>query len=336
MSETNIVTITFAPIFQAILQTIFQILKVISERYDLDYDEMVKMFCFDTASIKKAAKKATKELEKQQKKEEKQVEKAKYPIPFCPEHIDNTKCQSLIKNNGLFTQCGRKASQNGYCSICSNNPENTYEKFGTVKARLDAAKNKKIGLYGYKTPLGESPIPYLNLLKSDVTPDMVREELQRFDIINIPNEHFTQTSTIERKPTKKTKSNTIPLPPNVEPPSTPPPSTPSTTTEPPKPKRTSTKKNKVEVAPIIEPPEPTPVVPIVEPPKTTKRTTKTTTTATTTIKLPKNIKDKYKPFVLNGTEYLMSPDDPESLYSYDGKTLVQAAYKDEHNNWELF
>lgn len=217
--------ISLGPILQAIIQLIFELLRAISSKYDIDYEEMKNNIEFDTGSTKKQLKNALKNDEKNalknDEKENKKTDKPKYPIPFCPNHRNINNCNSLIYNNGLFTQCGRKKAvdkntkefKDGFCSICSSNPENSYKKYGTIDERIKSSQNKKIGLYGYKSPLGESPKLYITLLKENVTQDMIQEELKKFGITDIPNEHFIkqnkdETNTKENKKTGK-KSNIV-------------------------------------------------------------------------------------------------------------------------------
>jgi len=189
---------------EAVIQLVFQILKLVAERYELDYEEMIGMFNFENASLKKMTKKATKRMEKDEKRVKKEKkERPKYLIPFCPAHIHAEKCNSLTNNGGLLTQCGRVKAKGtegteDYCSICAS--QKNYETYGTVSQRLQAMK--KHGLYGYTTPKGQHPVPYRNLLKKGVTPEDVREELEKFGITQIPEEHFTRPATVEQKASK--------------------------------------------------------------------------------------------------------------------------------------
>jgi len=142
--------------------------------------------------------------------------KCKFPIPFCPEHISDEKCKSLSLNNGLYTQCGRK-TKTEYCGICTN--KRFYEKYGTIQERLDAYNNNTIGLYGFKTPEGMSPVPYMNLTKN-ASIEEIKEELSKYGYDNVPEEHFTTSATTSTsQPNKRSKKPVVIVQP-INPPST--------------------------------------------------------------------------------------------------------------------
>lgn len=299
--------ISLGPILQAIIQLIFEVLRAVSTKYNIDYEEMKTNIEFDTGSTKKQLKNALKNDEKNtlknDEKENKKTDKPKYPIPFCPNHINKNNCNSLIFNNGLFTQCGRKKAvdkntkeiKDGFCSICSSNPENSYKKYGTLDERLKSSQNKKIGLYGYKTPLGEYPKLYITLLKENVTQDMIQEELTKFGITDIPNEHFIkqnkdETNTKENKKTGK-KSNIV-----VD-------TIHSNDNEPTPLKTKETKKPK-------EPKEP-------KEPKKTKKT-------------------QYEMIEVEGKQlYLIPTESHDSLFEIINNQYIESAIKDENGNWTL-
>ena len=183
------------------------VLRRISSVYGISEGELLSEM--EILQGKRMKKKVEKEMLKEEKKERKKEERCKFMIPFCPQHICRERCMGLAWNGGLLTQCGRRKGEGKeYCNICNNDGESHYKKWGTVEQRLKALKDKKQGLYGYKTPKGNlNPLPYRNFIKSNISDEEIKEELSKFGYTNIPEEHFTRPPIIpERKERAKRQS----------------------------------------------------------------------------------------------------------------------------------
>ena len=128
---------------------------------------------------------------KKDKGEEKKEEAPKFPylIPYSKGNVNQDKCQGIVLNCGLFTQCTRKRlnGENGeglYCTICqkqANESGNAFPKYGNVMQR------EQVGLMEYKDPNGRSPTHYLNVLKKkNISLESVIEKSNEFGIFIDP------------------------------------------------------------------------------------------------------------------------------------------------------
>lgn len=186
----------FEPLTEAINRLNMSIIYNISDYYNLNRDEVISKF----SNLQYSYLSNKKDMNK--KKERKNKE---YPIPWCPEYVDiNNKCNAIVSNKGLFTQCQRninsKDNNQKFCNICKAHPENSYQKYGTITERL----NK--GIYEYRSPIGTYPEPYLNHIPTDVDESIVKENLKDRGYSNVPEEHFNKPRTIfknqrNKKPT---------------------------------------------------------------------------------------------------------------------------------------
>ena len=128
-------------------------------------------------------------------KKEKIPQEKKIPLPWLG-NIDDTKCQALTLNYGLYTQCFHEPIDGKYCAKCIQHGK----KHGLVQERSDPTFNGK-----NKKPV----IMYGKVLKDR---GISREEAEcyaRTQGIVIPNEYF------ELKKSKKRKTQEI-HDPNIE------------------------------------------------------------------------------------------------------------------------
>lgn len=190
------IELDYNPLFKEINNLIMSFANIIATKYHLDKNELINMIPKNPYFAK------TKKIKND--KEDK-----KYPIPWCPDHIDYDKCNSLSFNKGLYTQCGRKKTKenNGskefFCNICRSNPDETYQKYGLISDR------KKVGVYDYIAP-GEGipedkkkPVQYLDLIPSDVSISQLKQYFKDNGYINIPEEHFHPRTKIPSKSRNK-------------------------------------------------------------------------------------------------------------------------------------
>lgn len=202
MSNNSEITIDFDDetykLFKSLTKkTIDNTLNSIAKAYDLDREELNSKITYSYPSkndMNKKSKKPTKP-------------KKLYPLPWCPAYVNtDTKCNAIVSNKNLFTQCQRnlnsKDIENGhkYCSICRAKPENTYMANGTITDRLNS------GIYDYKAPNGNIPSPFLNYVPNDVSHDDVKDYFKSLGYVDIPEEHFIQPRTTEKITRKKKPS----------------------------------------------------------------------------------------------------------------------------------
>jgi uncharacterized protein YcfL len=232
--------------------------------------------------------------------------------PFIVEQVNDTLCQGIKLNKGLYTQCQNAKKKNGggsdFCSSCDKE-----HKCGTVQDRID--DYEKTGSYYTYTVDGKTPKPYVDTLDGTT-----KEEVEALLGIDIPDEHFTYMANNTATITKKTKKNTIPANNLIA-------SLPATANNddfvdtfdvPPtvvidqkKPKKAP----KMKAPPVPEP----------EPEESDE--------PVATNKTKKIGKITYKVYTFNGAElYCNESEATKSLYSQDGKTLTEE-YADYGGKW---
>ena len=60
------------------------------------------------------------------------LDKEKLTLPFLPKYIHYSGCQNLLFNGGLYTPCGKKIKNNGFCNKCLEDGV----KYGTLHNRI--------------------------------------------------------------------------------------------------------------------------------------------------------------------------------------------------------
>lgn len=225
--------------------------------------------------------------------------------PFIVEQVNDNLCQAIKQNKGLYTQCTNAKKKNGggsdFCSACDKE-----HKCGTVQDRI--ADYEQTGSYYTYSVNGKTPKPYIDTLDG-----ATKEEVETLLGFEVPDEHFTymaDNSTVA----KKTKKNVIPannliasLPAHtvanddfVDSVDVPP----TVVIDQKKVKKTPKMK-----APVQPEPEPEP-----EHDDQPKATNKSKTIG----------KKPYVIYTINGQElYCNEKEDPDSLYSLNGKTLSE-------------
>ena len=132
----------------------------------------------------------------------KNTNKPAFPLPFSGTR-DHSLCDALKLNKGLYTQCTESPIQGqNFCASCFQqvqaNP-NGLPNYGTIQQRCEQ------GLYDFKDPSGNSPVPYSKLMtKLNITKQQVIDEAAKFDF-TIPDEHFDFLPNTKRgRPSTKT------------------------------------------------------------------------------------------------------------------------------------
>lgn len=177
----NKIEINFDSLTEAINELNTSIIYTICNEYSLDKEDVMSKFSNLNYS----------HISNKNMKKKKEKKPREYPVPWCPNYVDNKKCNAIVFNRGLFTQCQRIVKNNSqiFCNICNAHPENSYQKYGTINERLDH------GIYDYKAPNGIEPSPYMNYIPTNVDVSEVKENLKTRGYSEIPQEHFDKPRT---------------------------------------------------------------------------------------------------------------------------------------------
>ena len=131
-------------------------------------------------------------------------------LPYSGKIFENN-CMSIRYNYGLHTQCvNKKPQDNEYCKTCLNNILKTKNKkppHGDIRDRL-----KCENILDYVDPNNKKTKSYFDVMKRlKVTKEEVIKEGKEFDI-EIPEEHWIETTTPKKKPkiTKTKNEKQIP------------------------------------------------------------------------------------------------------------------------------
>ena len=178
-----------------------QCVEALATKYQFDKEEALNMLGLDaleglmkkmerkskTADGKPREKKTKEPKSKTADGKEKKSKEAKFLLPFC-NVVSAEHCSGLSYNHGLFTQCSKKAMDNGlYCKGCqaqADKNSNGKPDCGDIEARIGT------GLYEFKDPKGRSPVSYLKVLeKAKLSQDEAVEAATKAGL-EIPEEHF--------------------------------------------------------------------------------------------------------------------------------------------------
>jgi hypothetical protein len=170
-----------------------------ASKYGFDSAEAVRILGLQNMTlIRKEMAKRTPKAQKEKRVEKKE---AKFPFPFVASEVQETGCQGLAFNRGLFTQCSKKQLDNKeYCVSCQSEADKNASGLpdcGCIKDRLAS------GLYEYKDSKGRSPVLYVKVLeKLKLTVEQAKNEAGKKNI-NIDDAHFEVS---EKKKIVKEKS----------------------------------------------------------------------------------------------------------------------------------
>jgi len=101
-----------------------------------------------------------------------------FPLPFMREHVNESGCQGITYNYGLFTQCcNERSEEQEMCNTCLET------NCGTVEARMSA---------DFKDPKGRKPKSYIAVLrKLKLTQEQAIEEAGKKNI-ELNESHFVE------------------------------------------------------------------------------------------------------------------------------------------------
>jgi chemotaxis protein histidine kinase CheA len=171
-----------------------QCVEALATKYQFDKEEALNMLGLDALEglMKKMERKPREKKTKEPKSKtadgkEKKSKEAKFLLPFC-NVVSAEHCSGLSYNHGLFTQCSKKAMDNGlYCKGCqaqADKNSNGKPDCGDIEARIAT------GLYEFKDPKGRSPVSYMKVLeKAKLSQDEAVEAATKAGL-EIPEEHF--------------------------------------------------------------------------------------------------------------------------------------------------
>ena len=120
-------------------------------KYGFDASEAIRDLGLENLTLlkKKMSRKSVSSGVPKEKKA-KEAKKPVFPLPFVSELVNNSGCQGLAFNRGLFTQCLKSRMENGgFCKGCQSEADKNASgcpDCGTVESRLNT------GLYDFKDP----------------------------------------------------------------------------------------------------------------------------------------------------------------------------------------
>ena len=152
---------------------------VLADKYGFNAEEEIRLLGLSTIKMERGKKKVV--------KEKVVVAKPRFPLPYSGEFNDSL-CNALRQNNGLYTQCNGKRKEDGsFCKGCetmlqksgSEEPE-----YGTIQQRMST------GIFEYTDPKGRKPVAYTKVMKKhNISKEDVMEEAGKFNI-TVNEGHF--------------------------------------------------------------------------------------------------------------------------------------------------
>ena len=168
-------------------------------KYGFDASEAIRDLGLENLTLlkKKMSRKSVSSGVPKEKKA-KEAKKAVFPFPFVSELVNNSGCQGLAFNRGLFTQCLKSRMENGsFCKGCQSEADKNASgcpDCGTVESRLNT------GLYDFKDPKGRSPVSYLKVLtKLKLSENQAIDEAKNQGLV-IPSEHLVVIEKTKKSP----------------------------------------------------------------------------------------------------------------------------------------
>lgn len=173
-----------------------QIVKILSEQYDFDYNSAIEFLDFNTVKTDKTDK-TDKSVIK---------EKSNIPLPFCGV-INKTCCYGIRLNYGLYTQCTNDCTvyntEFPLCQTCYKQSEknsNGQPTYGFITNRVEQGIN-------YRDPKGKAPITYANIMeKMNITRDAAEKAAKKVGLV-IPESEFIIKKAQRGRPKKDTTAD---------------------------------------------------------------------------------------------------------------------------------
>jgi len=179
---------------------ILEVMNKCSEKYGFSVEEAMREVCLPALCDKAVS--VSKSTSKKEKVVREVRAKAAFPLPFSY-NLDETLCQAVVQNGGLYTQCESNASTGCYCKKHSTQAEKSsagIPEHGTMSQRMEA------GLMDYVSPSGKSPTPYVKIMKKlKLNEEQVREEVSRLNM-KFDEQHFEGEEMKKGRPAKAEKA----------------------------------------------------------------------------------------------------------------------------------
>jgi len=152
---------------------------VLADKYGFDAEEEIRLLGLSTIKVSGGKKKVV--------KEKVVVVKPRFPLPYSGEFNDSL-CNALRQNNGLYTQCNGKRKEDGsFCKGCETMMQKTGSEepeYGTIQQRMST------GIFEYTDPKGRKPVAYTKVMKKHkISKEDVMEEAGKFNI-TVNEGHF--------------------------------------------------------------------------------------------------------------------------------------------------
>ena len=152
---------------------------VLADKYGFNAEEEIRLLGLSTIKMERGKKKVV--------KEKVVVSKPRFPLPYSGEFNDSL-CNALRQNNGLYTQCNGKRKEDGsFCKGCETMMQKTGSEepeYGTIQQRMST------GIFEYTDPKGRKPVAYTKVMKKhNISKEDVMEEAGKFNI-TVNEAHF--------------------------------------------------------------------------------------------------------------------------------------------------
>ena len=152
---------------------------VLADKYGFNAEEEIRLLGLSTIKVSGGKKKVV--------KEKVVVAKPRFPLPYSGEFNDSL-CNALRQNNGLYTQCNGKRKEDGsFCKGCETMMQKTGSEepeYGTIQQRMST------GIFEYTDPKGRKPVAYTKVMKKHkISKEDVMEEAGKFNI-TVNEAHF--------------------------------------------------------------------------------------------------------------------------------------------------
>ena len=187
--------------------------KACAEHYNFDGDEAIRLLGLGSVSITRQSKSGVGAGAcvgagaGDGKDKVVAVEKPSFPMPYNGECNDSC-CNALRQNNGLYTQCQSVKKEGDFCKQCQvlADKNEGIPEYGTIQMR------KAVDIFEYIDPKGRKPASYTKVMKKfKVDQEKVLEEAEKFNI-NINLKHFD----ISEMDTKRGRPSIIKAPKEVK------------------------------------------------------------------------------------------------------------------------
>ena len=166
---------------------------VLSEKFNFDADEGIRMICECSDLVKSRSKKTS--------SKKREVVKSAFPLPYNGE-LNGECCFGIRQNSGLYTQCPSIRPQDAaYCGACNKQAtknEHGLPDYGSIQTR----SSKYFKDEEFVDPSGKKPVAYTKVMKKlKLTEEQVREEAAKHNMTLDPR-HFIEVEKKSGRPAK--------------------------------------------------------------------------------------------------------------------------------------